>query len=211
MTKLVSQDDYDVQRADLERAISHAEAEYHSSAFKAQTGAGDDKGTKAAKDHLDALNAALEGLHAAWSGSQQARKDGIAADRDAAFAALTVDVDKLLKARAEKLASILQAAQDLAAAVNAHVELTRTIRAKAVGYRSAHASKANLDPLFAVLSGGFGPYAVAGSVLSANGIQTSLLGGDRFLLGDRSAAQLEERQHEIIRAQVASFAPKTEG
>lgn len=210
MTKLLSEDDYTVQRTELERAISYAQAEYHSASFKAQTGAIDSEGVKAAKDHLDALNASLEGLHAAWRGSQQASEDAVVAQRDAAFNALTADVKKVLHEREGKLSAILVSAEALAVAINAYLELTRSIRVKAVAYRTDHAPKVGIDPLFGVLAGGFGPYAIAGAVLAANGVQTTLLGGDRTLFDDRSALQMEQRLSELALGGIMTMAPKAE-
>lgn len=210
MGKLLSQGDYDSQRVDLERAISYAEAEYHSASYKAQTGAGDAAGAKTAKDHLDALRASLEGLHAAWLGSEQARADGLVVARDKAFASITADVDAMLIERAGKLNAIVEAAEMLAEAMKAHFELSRSLRLKILEYRIQHAPRANIDGVDSALNGGASPGAIAGGVLAANGIQTTLIGGNGFMFKERSAVEMEERQAYNVRAQLKTFAPKKE-
>lgn len=210
MPKLLDQTDYDSQRGELERAIAYAEAEYHSASFKAQTGAGDAKGAKTAKDHLDALKASLEGLHAAWRGSEQFRADSVVAARNKAFANLTAEVDAALDERAAKLDAIVQAGEALAEAMKAHFELSRSLRLKILEYRNRHAPRANIDGVDSALNGGASPGAIAGAVLAANGIQTSLIGGNGFLFKERSAVEMEERQAYHVRAQLNTFAPKKE-
>lgn len=208
MAKLLSQGDYDSQRVDLERAISYAEAEYHSASYKAQTGAGDAAGAKAAKDHLDALSASLEGLHAAWQGSERVRADNAVAARDKAFASLTAEVDAALTERAAKLDAIVKASEELAVAMNAHHDLTQAIRRKVLDYRANYARNANVDGMQSILAGGVRPGGVAGAVLSLGGIQTSLISGDRFNFQNRSAVEMEQRQADDVRSQLETLAPK---
>lgn len=206
---MLTEADFTKRRDDLTRGVALAQAEYENEAFKQETGSGSAAATAKAKEHLDALQARLNGLGAAWTANRKASADRNVAIRRRQFADFVGEVDGLLAKRKAALDDAEAAARKLCNALTAYANATSAIQqaTRKAPNRAGHADR--LAGLQIYLTSQTAPM-LARSLLRDVAGPLQMSGADMlrdtFPNGDPEA--FESLMADRIRGAAATFAPE---
>lgn len=208
----LTHDIYGQRKLDLARAIDLAEGEFHSAAFKQQTGAGSADETGTAKAHLEKLRSDLEVLEGAWIAAQNASAQNWKDNQNAAFDAFLADSDGLLATRRNNVLEAQAAAAGLVEAVTSYNEATQAIRQNLVPFHRNMSGTAFSNALLAVQMA-IDPSIMsaamaAGAILGDNGVSVPARLRTSEVFNGQDAITVEDSMARRIRSAISSFAPK---
>lgn len=208
MTELTEQT-YQEKKNGLTLAITLADNDVHSAAYRKSTGAGTAEQHDEAKSYAAQLRSELEDLESAWVGAQAAAKQVAAQKASDAHDAMRAEVERLLKRRDEVRVEALKAIVPLADLINEYDAISADVPRVMIRYCTDYC-KGRVDDFqnIHVAAGpsiGLAPFL--GSMLFFAGVEPSRLVGNRQLAKDYHADQLEDGYAKRTLAKVEAMAP----
>jgi len=133
--KLLTPDAYATRRNELDEAREVAVAAYRSANLAAELGSGTEAEIRKAKADLDAVEARIDALQSARVESDRIKAVETRKTRQAAYARLVEDSERLLEEREAVMARIQAKALDLGQEIASYEALTSQLRSAVTKYR----------------------------------------------------------------------------